>query len=233
MFDPSRAFVRIKQAQVPWFLLPLLLATASAWVFLEVAEEALEGDTRAIDELIILALRTSDISDPVGPLWLEEAVRDLTALGSTLVLAMVVSTVAGFLLLLRDWRAATFTFAAAGSGLLASYSLKEFFGRPRPDLIPHEVMVFSLSFPSGHAMMSAVVYLTLASLITRLMQRRRLKLYVMSVAVVFTTLIGFSRIYLGVHWPSDVLAGWTAGASWALACWMIAAVFELGRDGAR
>jgi len=137
------------------------------------------------------------------------------------------------LLLLRDWRAATFTFAASGSGLLVSYSLKELFGRPRPDLIPHDVLVFTPGFPSGHALMSAVVYLTLASLVTRLMQRRRLKLYVMSVAVVFTTLIDLSRVYLGVHWPSDVLAGWSVGASWALACWLIAAMAGFGRDGAR
>jgi undecaprenyl-diphosphatase len=166
-------FVRVKQPQVPRILVPILLATASAWTFIEVAEEVVEGETRAFDEQIILALRTSDISDPVGPPWFEEAVRDLTALGSTLVLAMAVLSVVGFLLLLRDWRAAIFTFAASGGGLLISHSLKHVFGRPRPDLIPHEVMVFTPSFPSGHAMMSAVVYLTLASLVARLMHRER------------------------------------------------------------
>jgi undecaprenyl-diphosphatase len=226
-------FVRIKLSQVPRFLLPILLATASAWTFIEVAEEVAEGETRAIDEQIILALRSSDTGDPVGPPWFEEAVRDLTALGSTLVLTLAVLTVVGFLLLLRHWRAATFTFAATGSGLLVSHVLKDAFGRPRPDLIPHEVTVFTPSFPSGHAMMAAVVYLTLASLVARLMQRRRLKLYVMSVAVVFTTLIGLSRVYLGVHWPSDVLAGWTAGATWALACWLVAAKVGLGQNGSR
>jgi undecaprenyl-diphosphatase len=226
-------FVRVKQPQVPRVLVPILLATASAWIFIEVAEEVVEGETRAFDEQIILALRTSDISDPVGPPWFEEAVRDLTALGSTLVLAMAVLSVVGFLLLLRDWREAIFTFAASGGGLLISHSLKHVFGRPRPDLIPHEVMIFTPSFPSGHAMMSAVVYLTLASLVTRLMQRRRLKLYAMFVAAVFTMLIGLSRVYLGVHWPSDVLAGWMAGASWALACWLVAAKVGLGRDGSR
>ena len=223
----------MKQTQVPRFLVPMLLATASAWSFIEVAEEVAEGETRAVDEQIILAFRTSDISDPVGPAWFEEAVRDLTALGSTLVLAIAVLAVVGFLLLVRDWRAAIFTFAASGSGLLVSHLLKEAFGRPRPDLVPHEVTVFTSSFPSGHAMMSAVVYLTLASLVARLMQRRRLKLYAMSVAAVLTALIGLSRVYLGVHWPSDVLAGWMAGASWALACWLIAEKVGLGRDSSR
>jgi undecaprenyl-diphosphatase len=222
---------RIKQLQVPRVLLPILLATACAWSFIEIGGEVGEGDTRAIDEQIILALRTSDTSDPIGPAWFEEAVRDLTALGSTLVLSMVVLTVVGFLLLVRQWRAAIFTFAASVSGQLASHVLKEIFGRPRPDLISHEAEVFTHSFPSGHAMMSAVVYLTLASLAARLMQRRRLKLYALSVAVVFTMLIGVSRVYLGVHWPSDVLAGWMIGASWALACWLMAAKLGLGQNG--
>jgi len=225
--------MRIWQPQVPRFLVPILRATASVWGFIEIAEEVFEGETRAIDERIILALRTSDASDPVGPAWFEEAVRDLTALGSTLVLAIAVLTVVGFLLLVRNWRAASFTFAATGSGLLVSHLLKAVFDRPRPDLIPHEVTVFTPSFPSGHAMMSAVVYLTLAALVARLMRRRRLKLYAMSVAAVFTLLIGLSRVYLGVHWPTDVLAGWMAGASWALGCWLIAAKVGLDRDSSR
>ena len=146
---------------------------------------------------------------------------------------MAVLTVVGFLLLVRNWRAASFTFAATASGLLVSHLLKAVFDRPRPDLIPHEVTVFTPSFPSGHAMMSAVVYLTLAALVARLMRRRRLKLYAMSVAAVFTLLIGLSRVYLGVHWPTDVLAGWMAGASWALGCWLIAAKVGLDRDSSR
>jgi undecaprenyl-diphosphatase len=222
---------RLKQLPVPRFLVPILLAAACAWSFIEIADEVVEGETRAIDEGIILALRTSDPHDPIGPAWFEEAVRDLTALGSTLVLSMAVVTVVGFLLLMRHWRAALFTFAASVGGQLASHLLKEFFGRPRPDLIPHEVAVFTHSFPSGHAMMSAVVYLTLAALAARLMDHRRLKLYAMSVAVAFTVLIGVSRVYLGVHWPSDVLAGWMIGAGWALACWLVAAKIGLGGNG--
>jgi undecaprenyl-diphosphatase len=225
------ALARIKQLQVPKFLVLLLLATAGTWSFIEIADDVVEGETRAIDEWIILAMRTSDTHDPIGPSWFEEAVRDLTSLGSTLVLSIAVLAVVGFLLLMRHWRVAIFTFAATVSGQLVSHLLKEFFGRPRPDLLPHEVTVFTHSFPSGHAMMSAVVYLTLASLAARLTDRRRLKIYVMSIAVIFTILIGLSRVYLGVHWPSDVLAGWMIGASWALACWLIAAKVGLGGNG--
>jgi undecaprenyl-diphosphatase len=223
--------MKTRQFQAPRLLIPLLIAAGTAWGFIELADEVDEGETRAIDERVILAFRSADISDPVGPAWFEEAVRDLTSLGSNTVLAAAVLTVVGFLLLQRDWRAALFTFAATGSGLLASFVLKEFFDRPRPDLIPHEVMVFTPSFPSGHAMISAVVYLTLASLVTRLMQRRRLKIYAMTVAIVLTAMIGLSRVYLGVHWPSDVLAGWMAGASWALVCWLVASRIGLGRNG--
>ena len=223
--------MRLRQFQAPWFLIPILVAAGAAWGFIELADEVHEGETRAIDERVILAFRNADIGDPVGPRWFEEAVRDVTALGSNTVLTAAVLTVVGFLLLQRDWRAAIFTFAATGGGLLASFLLKEFFDRPRPDLIPHEVEVFTASFPSGHAMISAVVYLTLASLVTRLMARRRLKIYAMTVAVVFTAAIGVSRVYLGVHWPSDVLAGWMAGASWALACWLVASRIGLGRNG--
>ena len=223
--------MRPRQFQAPRFLISILLAAGTAWGFIALADEVHEGETRAIDEQVILAFRNADTSDPVGPRWLEEAVRDVTALGSNTVLTAAVLTVVGFLALQRDRRAAIFTLAATGGGLLASFLLKEFFDRPRPDLIPHEVEVFTKSFPSGHAMISAVVYLTLASLVTRLMERRRLKIYAMTIAVVFTAAIGISRVYLGVHWPSDVLAGWMAGASWALVCWAVASRIGLGRDG--
>jgi undecaprenyl-diphosphatase len=223
--------MRPRQFQAPRFLISIMLAAGTAWGFIALAGGVHEGETRAIDERVILAFRNADISDPVGPRWLEEAVRDVTALGSNTVLLAAVLTVVGFLALQRDWRAAVFTLAATGGGLLAAFLLKEFFDRPRPDLIPHEVEVFTKSFPSGHAMISAVVYLTLASLVTRLMERRRLKIYAMTIAIVFTAAIGVSRVYLGVHWPSDVLAGWMAGASWALVCWSIASRIGLGRDG--
>jgi undecaprenyl-diphosphatase len=105
--------------------------------------------------------------------------------------------------------------------------LKHYIGRPRPDLVPHATQVFSASFPSGHAMLATVVDLTIAALLARLLPTKALQLYLMAIAVTLSVLIGISRIYLGVHWPSDVLGGWAAGASWALACWLVAWFYQL------
>ena len=128
----------------------------------------------------------------------------------------------GFLLLTRERAAAVLTIAAVVGGALLSMALKSGFDRPRPDLVPHAVEVTSASFPSGHAMLSAVTYLTLGALLTRVQPQRRVKAYLLTVAVVLTVLIGVSRVYLGVHWPTDVLAGWCIGSAWAMLCWLAA-----------
>jgi undecaprenyl-diphosphatase len=223
-----------KSWQVPWTLVAIALAAISAWGFIELLDDVQEGDTREVDEAIILAFRVpGDPTDPIGAPWLEEAVRDITALGSTPILVIAVLAVVGFLMLAKAWRPAIFTLAASGGGLALSSLLKEVIDRPRPDLVPHGNIVFTASFPSGHSMMSAVVYFTLAALIARLIERKRLKGYALGVAMVLTLLVGVSRVYLGVHWPSDVLAGWAAGAAWALGCWLIARWIGLGGDEAR
>ncbi len=219
-------------AQVPRILVPLALAAGAAWAFIAIAGEVMEGETHAFDEAVILAFRVpGDPADPLGAPWFEDAVRDVTALGSAPVLVIAVLAVVGFLALARSWALALFTLAASLGGLGASSVLKYLIDRPRPELVPREALTFTSSFPSGHSMMSAVVYLTLAALVARLMEQRRLKAYVLAVALGLTMLVGLSRVYLGVHWPSDVLAGWSAGAAWALACWLVARRLALGRDG--
>ena len=219
-------------AQVPRILVPLALIAGAAWAFIAIADEVIEGETHAFDEAVILAFRVpGDPADPLGPPWFEDAVRDVTALGSAPVLVIAVLAVVGFLALSRSWALALFTLAASLGGLGASSALKYLIDRPRPELVPREALTFTSSFPSGHSMMSAVVYLTLAALVARLMERRRLKAYALTVALGLTMLVGLSRVYLGVHWPSDVLAGWSAGAAWALACWLVAQRLALGRDG--
>ena len=217
--------------QVPRILVPVILLAAAASAFIAILDEVAEGDTHAVDQAIILGLRVpGDPADPLGPPWLEEAVRDVTALGSAPALAIAVLAVAGFLALAKAWRLALFTLAASASGLVVSTLLKYAIDRPRPDLVPHGNLIYTSSFPSGHSMMSAVVYLTLAALVARLMEKKRLKGYALGVAMALTALVGASRIYLGVHWPSDVLAGWSAGAAWALGCWLIARWIGLGQD---
>ena len=113
--------------------------------------------------------------------------------------------------------------ASLAGGLLVMHLLKRGYERPRPDLVSHLVHVQTLSFPSGHAMLSAVAYLTLGALLAQTQVRRWQGIYFLLVAIILTVLVGASRVYLGVHWPSDVLAGWCAGMSWALFCWLVAA----------
>jgi len=199
--------------------------------FIKLAEEVMEGETQTFDEIILLALRTpGDIAQPIGPLWLQEMVRDFTALGSIGVLTIITLGVAAWLLFSGKQRTAGLVIIAVLGGVVFSSLLKLGFARARPDLVPHSVAVFTNSFPSGHAMMSAVVYLTLGFLVARTQRRVALKVYLLSLALFLTLLVGLSRIYLGVHWPSDVLAGWAVGASWALICsFVMSRLQETGR----
>ena len=203
-------------------LAAMLAVAAGLFAFAELADAVVEGDTRAFDEFILFGLRSAaDPSDPLGPRWFEEMMRDFTALGGIGVLAIVTLAAAGFLVLTGKRHAAAAVGVAIVGGLLLSNMLKWGFARPRPDLVPHGQAVYTQSFPSSHAMLSAVVYLTLGALLARTQPRRRAKLYFLAVAAVLTVLVGVSRVYLGVHWPTDVLAGWTVGAGWALLCWRV------------
>lgn len=195
----------------------LALLAGGLWGFIELADEVLEGETHAIDEAILLALRDpANSAEPLGPGWFEEMMRDFTALGGTGVLTLITLVAVGFLLVARAPRAALAVALAIGGGILLSTLLKSGFDRPRPDLVPHGSIVYTASFPSGHSMMSATVYLTLGALLARVLKQRLLRVYIVVCAVLLTLLVGVSRVYLGVHWPTDVLAGWTLGALWAL-----------------
>jgi undecaprenyl-diphosphatase len=130
--------------------------------------------------------------------------------------------VLGYLLLSRLYHAAVFVALAIGGGWLVSTLLKFGFSRPRPSVVPHLDSVQTSSFPSGHSMLSAVVFLTLGSLLARLTPSYRLKIYFVCVAILLSGLVGMSRVYLGVHYPTDVLAGWAAGLVWAVLCWLVA-----------
>jgi undecaprenyl-diphosphatase len=223
-FDSSRGMIRrasLKIELIP--VLVLVLAAGGLWSFAEIAEEVAEGDTHQVDEAVLLALRNpEDRSDPLGPPWVEEMQRDFTALGGIPVLLLLTAAASAFLVLDGKHRAALLILVAVGGALLWSSLLKEGFARPRPDLVPHSVHVQTASFPSSHSMMAAATYLTLGVLLARVQPRRRLKIFLLAFAGLLTLLVGCSRVYLGVHWPTDVLAGWTAGGVWALLCWLIA-----------
>ena len=204
-------------------LLSVVVLSAGVWAFFELADEVVENEAVGIDEALLLSLREpGDLSDPIGPGWIEEAGRDFTALGSMGVLTVITLSVLGYLLLGGRHRTALFTLIAVSGGMLLSTLLKMGFDRPRPDLVPHDATVYTASFPSGHSMMAAVTYLTLAAVLSRVHGAPLLKAYLLIVAVLITLLVGISRVYLGVHWPTDVVAGWSAGAAWASLCWLVA-----------
>jgi undecaprenyl-diphosphatase len=204
-------------------LAALLVIAGTSFGILKLASEIGEGETHAFDTAILLAFRNpADLADPIGPWWVEEMVKDITSLGSTAVLTLITLFALGYLLIERKYGAALFSLVAIGGGTLLGSLLKLGFDRPRPDLVAHAAQVYTASFPSGHALGSAVTYLTLGALLARVEPRTPIKLYLLAVAVVLTLLVGVSRVYLGVHWPTDVLAGWSIGAAWALSCWLIA-----------
>jgi undecaprenyl-diphosphatase len=208
-------------------LVLLLLVGACMWAFVELADEVTEGDTQSLDRTLLLALRNpDDPSDPLGPRWLEELGRDVTALGGVGVLLFITVATAGFLALDGKSHAALFLVVAVVGGLIASSLLKRSFERPRPDLVPHGSYVYTSSFPSGHSTMATATYLTLGALLARVSPTRVLKIYFLSLAILVSLAVGVSRVYLGVHWPTDVFAGWTLGASWALLCWTVALVLQ-------
>jgi undecaprenyl-diphosphatase len=208
--------------EIRWLLL-ILFVLFCTYVFLSLTDAVREGETQNLDEWVLRSLRRADDpAIPIGPSWLREVGLDATALGSTLVLGLVVAAVVGFLLLHRQYRVMWLTLLTTTGGTLLSVLLKRVIDRDRPVLVPHLREVSTPSFPSGHAMLSAVVYLTLGILLMELVHGRLAKLYCLFWALFLTFLIGISRIYLGVHYPSDVLAGWIIGLAWALGCWIIA-----------
>ena len=199
----------------------LLLAILALGTF-QLAGKVVEGDTQAFDERVLRALRDpADPSVPIGPRWLRVAALDITSLGSPTVIGLSVAAIVGFLLLQGMYRTALFVFIASGGGWLLNNALKAVFARPRPAIVPHLHEVMSPSFPSGHAMTSAAVYLTLGALLMHISKGRLTKIYCMTIAMLATLLIGSTRVYLGVHYPTDVLAGWLIGMSWALMCWLV------------
>ncbi|WP_020179116.1 phosphatase PAP2 family protein [Methylopila sp. M107] len=193
------------------------------FAFISIADEMVEGETRGFDSAILLALRQAgDPKQPIGPQWLESAMIDVTSLGGVAVLTLLSVLAVAYFLVARRYASALFLTVAVGGGALLNTALKIGFARPRPDLVDHLVQVQSLSFPSGHAMSSAVIYLTIGALLAQSEPRWAIRGYIFAVAGLLTLLIGVSRVYLGVHYPTDVLAGWALGAAWALLCWLVA-----------
>jgi undecaprenyl-diphosphatase len=201
-------------------LILVIGAAGGFWAFFNIAGEMAEGETQAFDRLVLLALRNpANPSDPIGSRSFQEAMRDVTALGGVTVMTLVaIVGVLAFLMHRKRWHAAILAVTVVLADI-SSEGLKQLYGRPRPDLVPHGSYVYSASFPSGHSTLSAATFLTLAMLIASLEPNRGTKIMVFVLAMLLVLAVGVSRVYLGVHWPSDVLAGWCLGGAWALAAW--------------
>jgi undecaprenyl-diphosphatase len=210
------AYVRSEAAWLGAFA----LIAGAVLSFVGIAEEMTEGDVRAFDMAVLNVLQPEP-GKPIGPGWFHYAAQDFTSLGSVSVLATISLVVIGFLLIRRRWLEAGLLALAAGGGLLISQVLKGVFGRERPPDIYRTVDAINTSFPSGHALLSAVIYLSLGALLARSTKHKTIRAYIIVVAILVALMVGFTRIYLGVHWASDVLAGWCAGAAWASACWLL------------
>ena len=209
----------LRALRQPVFL-TAILAFGCLWGFAELADAIDEQGTQRFDTAVLRSLRDAD--DPtrlIGPPWIEQALRDLTALGGETILTLVTVIACCYLSLAGRRDLSLFAAASVIGGTVLMYTLKGFFDRPRPELVPHIlVTVSSYSFPSGHAMGSAIVYLTLGTMLAEAARSWRLKAYVLTVAVLLTLVVGSTRVFLGVHYPTDVLAGWAAGFLWAYGC---------------
>jgi undecaprenyl-diphosphatase len=204
-------------------LVAVLAVLLALFGFIRVAEELGEGELANIDEWLLRLLRVPGHPDiPIGPSWLMEAAQDITALGGRTMLLAVTLFAIGYLALEAKYGAMWLVTIAVGGGGLLNTVMKHVFGRDRPEVVPHLVAVTSLSFPSGHSMLAAILYLTLGALLARFSARRRTRVYMLTAALFATFMVGSSRVYLGVHYPTDVLAGWCAGLVWALICWLAA-----------
>jgi undecaprenyl-diphosphatase len=207
---------------LPWPVLALAAVALLLIGLLGLGHELMGGHGARLDRAIMLALRVPGHPEqPAGPAWLPSAMRDITALGSTTVLTLIVIAASSFLALQRRFRAAALVLAATILGASAVTLVKALVSRARPDIVERLMVETSHSFPSGHSANSAIVYLTLATLLFPVVRERRMRVFLLGVALLLVAMIGVSRVYLGVHWPSDVLAGWAFGSCWALLWWWI------------
>ena len=215
-------------------LLALLVVAGGVLTFAGLADEMTEGEGQAFDLHVLALMRpyADDPGRPWGPWWLKEAAADITSLGGISVLGLFALIVIVFLLSQRKWLSSLLLVIGLAGGVILSEGLKAVFERARPPAAAQAVETINASFPSGHALLSTVFYLSLGVMLTRAFPRRRFKAYVLGVALLLTLIVGLTRVYLAAHWATDVLAGWSVGAAWAMALWLVAYAVERRQSAA-
>jgi undecaprenyl-diphosphatase len=214
--DPSDPFRSLRR--------PLFVGSfvaAMVFLFLKLGSEVVEGETQGFDQHILQFAQTLRAQYPT----LAEIMRDLTGLGSVAVLTLFTVITVVYLALFGSKRMAALVAVSMISGTALVSLFKSFFGRARPDLAFAELSASGLSFPSGHASMSAIAFLTIGALLAATRQRARERFYILLVAGLITLLVGLSRIALGVHWATDVIGGWAFGSAWAVVWLQVARTF--------
>ncbi len=201
-------------------LVNLFILVTALLFFTFVAKEVVSGESKGFDSMVLNYLRHDGKFLSDQQLWLTGMMTDITSLGGVTVIFLITAAVFFYLLIQGQHEFMWLILIATIGGALLAFGLKELFARERPPLIFHLLTVKSMSFPSGHAMMSSIVYLTQGALLAKVQSNKNLKVYILITAVFLVFLIGMSRIYLGVHYPTDVLAGWSVGLAWASFCWL-------------
>jgi undecaprenyl-diphosphatase len=219
-----RRMLRLARTEIA-VVMALFVVALGLVAFIEVAGDVTGTDGQAFDQAV-LAWMQPVAGDPRGPWWLEVAATDLTALGGLSVLTLFAVVAIAFLLIERKRLSALLLVLGLAGGVALSEGLKALFGRPRPPAAFQAVETLNASFPSGHTLLATVLYLTLGVMLTRAFPRAHLKAFVLGAAMTVVLLIGLTRVYLGVHWASDVFAGWCAGAAWAMALWLMVYVVQ-------
>ncbi|MEO6094078.1 MAG: phosphatase PAP2 family protein [Novosphingobium sp.] len=193
-----------------------LLASLFCWLgFAGVVVAVNAGATGGFDRVGLMIWRSPVVLTPLGPVWLLEAVRDLTALGGVLLRNVFALGAVVALLFISLRREAALLALTIASGWLVDGAIKHAVGRPRPTIVPHLTEAGGSSFPSGHSFNSAVVYIAIALAFATLSTREAVRITIIGAALLASLVIAWSRVWLGVHFPSDVVAGWLGGAGWA------------------